>query len=122
MLLPAESLKLTAVSSLGGSRGLRNMAALMLFAIESHSSAERPCPNQSMKPTPEELTHSLPLIRPSAFPSMSHGLRPREPSLRDRKSTRLNFSHVEIYTLSLHDALPIYPHWAVPEACAIWRH
>src|SRR5438105_10126854 len=40
-LLPAESLKLTAVSSLGGSRGLRNMAALMLFAIESHSSSQR---------------------------------------------------------------------------------
>jgi|ERR1700730_1922003 hypothetical protein len=51
MLLPAESLKLTAVSSLSGSRGLRNMAALMLFAIESHSSSQRPCPNQSMKPT-----------------------------------------------------------------------
>src|SRR5476649_2723196 len=29
----------------------------------------------------------------------------------DRKSTRLNSSHTEIYTLSLHDALPIsYPH------------
>src|SRR5262252_6078110 len=28
--------------------------------------------------------------------------------LRDRKSTRLNSSHTEIYTLSLHDALPIY--------------
>src|SRR5476649_2837947 len=28
-------------------------------------------------------------------------------SLRDRKSTRLNSSHTEIYTLSLHDALPI---------------
>src|SRR5476649_676060 len=26
----------------------------------------------------------------------------------DRKSTRLNSSHTEIYTLSLHDALPIY--------------
>src|SRR5439155_3873597 len=51
MLLPAESLKLTVVSSLGGSRGLRNMAALMLFAIESHFSSQRPCPNQSMKPT-----------------------------------------------------------------------
>src|ERR671917_438104 len=25
----------------------------------------------------------------------------------DRKSTRLNSSHTEIYTLSLHDALPI---------------
>src|SRR5476649_1142174 len=27
---------------------------------------------------------------------------------RDRKSTRLNSSHTVIYTLSLHDALPIY--------------
>src|SRR5437773_2715602 len=27
---------------------------------------------------------------------------------RDRKSTRLNSSHITIYTLSLHDALPIY--------------
>src|ERR1044072_8859961 len=26
----------------------------------------------------------------------------------DRKSTRLNSNHTEIYTLSLHDALPIY--------------
>src|SRR5699024_1404603 len=25
----------------------------------------------------------------------------------DRKSTRLNYSHVSIYTISLHDALPI---------------
>src|SRR5260221_332366 len=29
------------------------------------------------------------------------------PPLTDRKSTRLNSSHTEIYTLSLHDALPI---------------
>src|SRR5882672_7132446 len=28
-------------------------------------------------------------------------------NLPDRKSTRLNSSHTEIYTLSLHDALPI---------------
>src|SRR5476651_881122 len=28
-------------------------------------------------------------------------------SKRDRKSTRLNSSHANIYTLSLHDALPI---------------
>src|SRR5882672_3261853 len=32
---------------------------------------------------------------------------------RDRKSTRLNSSHTVIYTLSLHDALPIY--LVVPE-------
>src|SRR5476649_1684192 len=29
--------------------------------------------------------------------------------ITDRKSTRLNSSHTEIYTLSLHDALPISP-------------
>src|SRR5476649_2814371 len=29
-------------------------------------------------------------------------------SLTDRKSTRLNSSHTVIYTLSLHDALPIF--------------
>src|SRR5476649_656953 len=29
--------------------------------------------------------------------------------MRDRKSTRLNSSHTVIYTLSLHDALPILP-------------
>src|ERR671933_135846 len=39
--------------------------------------------------------------------------RPKASSLQcaativDRKSTRLNSSHTEIYTLSLHDALPI---------------
>src|SRR5882672_7551568 len=35
---------------------------------------------------------------------------PRRPSTRsrtDRKSTRLNSSHTVIYTLSLHDSLPI---------------
>src|SRR5476649_1897039 len=30
------------------------------------------------------------------------------PPTLDRKSTRLNSSHTVIYTLSLHDALPIY--------------
>src|SRR5476649_2434940 len=30
------------------------------------------------------------------------------PPFQDRKSTRLNSSHTVIYTLSLHDALPIY--------------
>src|SRR5215204_3600966 len=34
---------------------------------------------------------------------------------RDRKSTRLNSSHTVIYTLSLHDALPI---WAPTNADA----
>src|SRR5476649_1832792 len=32
---------------------------------------------------------------------------------RDRKSTRLNSSHTVIYTLSLHDALPISHHDAL---------
>src|SRR4030095_8628998 len=43
----------------------------------------------------------------------------------DRKSTRLNSSHTEIYTLSLHDALPILRRWALrpnsgsqPTSCA----
>src|SRR4029453_558038 len=35
------------------------------------------------------------------------------PLLQDRKSTRLNSSHTEIYTLSLHDALPILEHSGV---------
>src|SRR5476649_1680894 len=34
--------------------------------------------------------------------------------LADRKSTRLNSSHTEIYTLSLHDALPIFELFARP--------
>src|SRR5476649_475732 len=33
---------------------------------------------------------------------------PSGDSMTDRKSTRLNSSHTVIYTLSLHDALPIY--------------
>src|SRR5476649_953746 len=35
-------------------------------------------------------------------------------STGDRKSTRLNSSHTEIYTLSLHDALPILLTGLVP--------
>src|SRR4030095_9494688 len=31
---------------------------------------------------------------------------------KDRKSKRLNSSHTEIYTLSLHDALPICPNFS----------
>src|ERR1044072_7813961 len=33
---------------------------------------------------------------------------------RDRKSTRLNFSHTDISSLSLHDALPISDHFVLP--------
>src|SRR5215204_5445675 len=39
--------------------------------------------------------------------SRSKGIRGSLRSPLDRKSTRLNSSHTEIYTLSLHDALPI---------------
>src|SRR5882672_4911818 len=38
------------------------------------------------------------MVGPGAGPTISHV---------DRKSTRLNSSHTVIYTLSLHDALPI---------------
>src|SRR5476649_692774 len=41
--------------------------------------------------------------------SFLRGLRMRVFSHLDRKSTRLNSSHTVIYTLSLHDALPIFP-------------
>src|SRR5476649_2843739 len=40
----------------------------------------------------------------------------------DRKSTRLNSSHTEIYTLSLHDALPIcYRNYAWGNPDQAWR-
>src|SRR5215211_6973772 len=39
----------------------------------------------------------------------------------DRKSTRLNSSHTEIYTLSLHDALPIDPRQRFPLRRLPWR-
>src|SRR5882672_9178762 len=42
---------------------------------------------------------------PSASPRAADGI--DEVAHLDRKSTRLNSSHTEIYTLSLHDALPI---------------
>src|SRR5476649_555910 len=38
----------------------------------------------------------------------------------DRKSTRLNSSHTEIYTLSLHDALPILSMKVVPTERCDW--
>src|SRR5476649_2929064 len=41
------------------------------------------------------------------IPGLSEKLYNARVSL-DRKSTRLNSSHTEIYTLSLHDALPIW--------------
>src|ERR1044072_753684 len=47
-------------------------------------------------------------LRPvGAFEARSGGL-PKPNRGADRKSTRLNSSHTDIYSLSLHDALPIY--------------
>src|SRR5919205_20614 len=48
-------------------------------------------------------------------------LRRRSPrqSRPDRKSTRLNSSHTEIYTLSLHDALPISTAAADPTTATV---
>src|SRR5476649_1522679 len=40
--------------------------------------------------------------------SCSRDARRYRMTFRDRKSTRLNSSHTVIYTLSLHDALPIF--------------
>src|ERR1044072_4225704 len=39
----------------------------------------------------------------------------------DRKSTRLNSSHTDIYALSLHDALPIYALRVVQTKVALFR-
>src|SRR5947207_2617228 len=41
-------------------------------------------------------------------PASARSVMPSPISSRDRKSTRLNSSHTVIYTLSLHDALPIF--------------
>src|SRR5476649_2680024 len=49
-----------------------------------------------------ERLRSPSLVVPRKRGSRETGIDP------DRKSTRLNSSHTEIYTLSLHDALPIY--------------
>src|ERR1035437_9053460 len=48
----------------------------------------------------------------------SNGGLPNRRGDSDRKSTRPNSSHTEIYTLSLHDALPIY---GSVSAVLIWR-
>src|SRR5882672_4218847 len=54
----------------------------------------------SASPPPSRPTTAPPSARQS--PRASIACAP------DRKSTRLNSSHTVIYTLSLHDALPIY--------------
>src|SRR5579875_1270713 len=48
-----------------------------------------------------------PRLQPEPAPYPQPKRRPRLPRPSDRKSTRLNSSHTVIYTLSLHDALPI---------------
>src|SRR5260221_595337 len=46
---------------------------------------------------------------------------PEYASVLDRKSTRLNSSHTEIYTLSLHDALPISRYCTRPLSNSLTR-
>src|SRR5882672_617577 len=60
----------------------------------------------TMIPAPAQMTATLstPIDPPS---SALKNFDWKMPFRRDRKSTRLNSSHTEIYTLSLHDALPI---------------
>src|ERR1044072_9098522 len=47
------------------------------------------------------------IVQPPSCLAMNIGRPRRHLQRADRKSTRLNFSHTDIYTLSLHDALPI---------------
>src|SRR5476649_302970 len=55
------------------------------------------------------IAGSLVAIRLADRPETgSHTFGMKRAEILDRKSTRLNSSHTEIYTLSLHDALPIY--------------
>src|ERR1044072_3234514 len=48
------------------------------------------------------------VIPPSASSRMTSSTSATSSGSRERKSTRLTSSNTEIYTLSLHDALPIY--------------
>src|SRR5476649_2008790 len=61
-------------------------------------------PSASGRGMRSRLASSMPSPR---YPRRA-GYRRSFPTTTDRKSTRLNSSHTEIYTLSLHDALPIY--------------
>src|SRR5476649_2818726 len=63
-------------------------------------------PLRTVRPMPSSSRH---LMKSVATP----------PSMIDRKSTRLNSSHTVIYTLSLHDALPIYAEAALGEVEAV---
>src|SRR5215469_13249690 len=89
-------------------------AARPLFDTASHHSLPRhlvcggqanprsPAGTSLLPSFPHSRAHSGQTCRGEA---VRHVRGRRSPS--DRKSTRLNSSHVEIYTLSLHDALPI---------------
>src|SRR5476649_1413932 len=69
----------------------------------------------AISPRPVRLSSSIAFMTLSSQPITGR----RSPvRIRDRKSTRLNSSHTEIYTLSLHDALPIFTHSNQPEASA----
>src|SRR3712207_2884538 len=70
-----------------------------LRASASISCACRSCQRDTHKHWPGSAGYA----HPPAWPA------PPAPAgqWRDRKSTRLNSSHAKIYTLSLHDALPI---------------
>src|SRR3712207_188826 len=81
-------------------------------------SSARSCPRSWRPRSPCSPSTRSPGGRATARRPRSRSCRPWPPMRpgppaprRDRKSTRLNSSHADIYTLSLHDALPIYgPH------------
>src|SRR3990172_10951487 len=61
---------------------------------------------QLVVPLAERARAALQDVEAGALLEIGHPLRAlRAPG--DRKSTRLNYHHTDIYTLSLHDALPI---------------
>src|SRR5260221_243891 len=102
------------------SSDLRRLAPVKSVSETSGSSgSDRPAPNASV-PSPLHMSLSWCALRARATrrtimrSSVSLGWRawwPRPSMHTDRKSTRLNSSHTEIYTLSLHDALPISGAW-----------
>src|SRR5476649_739691 len=74
-------------------------------------------PEDDPKQRKPDITLARELLGWSPEVSLRDGLRQT-----DRKSTRLNSSHTEIYTLSLHDALPICPARGRPQAAQARHH
>src|SRR5882672_7281487 len=70
---------------------------------EVQSASGTPPPNSDSS---QDGFAASPVIAVSRRVFVSH-LEIKTPDGQDRKSTRLNSSHTVIYTLSLHDALPI---------------